>query len=217
MRPLNLPDSPSQQTTSEDGKLFAPSAERNAQAIETVLKEFLPASGRVLELASGTGQHVTRFAQTFPDLHWTPSDPDAQRRHSILSYRDDTSCTNIADPLDLVATLDHWPSDIGAFDAIVLVNLLHLIATQEAQQLIQNVARALAPQGRFILYGPFTRADDFSSDNDRAFHASLISQDPNIGYKDDFDVAEWLMNAWLEPLAVLDMPANNVTFVAQKS
>lgn len=217
MRSLHLPDSPSQQTTAEDGKLFAPSAERNAEAIETVLKEFLPASGRVLEVASGTGQHITRFAQTFPHLHWTPSDPDAQRRQSILSYRNDTACSNIADPLDLVATSDHWPTDIGTFDAIVLVNLLHLISTPEAKQLIQNVARALAPQGRFILYGPFTRADEFSSENDLAFHASLVSQDANIGYKDDFDVADWLMNAWLDPLAVLDMPANNVIFVAQKA
>lgn len=216
MRSLNLPDSPARNEPSEDGKLFAPSADRNVEAIENILQEFLPAQGRVLEIASGTGQHISHFAKTFPNLHWIPSDPDPLRRMSIEAYRKGANLDNIDAPIDLIATTTHWPENLGQFDAVLLVNLLHLISEQESRQLIQNVARALSPQGHFILYGPFTRADEFSSESDEAFHASLIAQDPDIGYKDDFDVVEWIMDAWLEPKILLDMPANNLTIVSQK-
>lgn len=215
MRFLNLPDTPSDQVT-EDGQMFAPSAARNADAIETILHEFLPTHGRVLEIASGTGQHIAQFATSFPDLSWVPSDPDPARRASITAHCTSVSVTNVSDPIDLVATTAEWPDDLGQFDAILLVNLFHLISEAEAKQLIANVARALAPQGHFILYGPFTRADDFVSEGDTAFHASLVAQDPDIGYKDDFDVIEWLMDAWLDPKQVIEMPANNLTIVAQK-
>src|SRR5690606_7438173 len=57
-------------------KRHAPATERNREPIAAVLTEELPASGLVLEVASGTGEHAVHFAHTFPDLAWQPSDPD---------------------------------------------------------------------------------------------------------------------------------------------
>ena len=43
-------------------------AERNKQPILDELQRLLPAQGKVLEIASGTGQHVAHFAAGLPEL-----------------------------------------------------------------------------------------------------------------------------------------------------
>ena len=65
--------------------------------------------------------------------------------------------------------------DHSGQDLIVLVNLLHLISEGEARTLIREAATALAPGGRFLVYGPFMRAGELISEGDRAFHASLTA------------------------------------------
>ena len=66
-----------------DGKWSIPAAERNKDPILGVLARVLPSRGLVLEVASGTGQHVMHFAGALSHLTWQPSDPDAELRESI--------------------------------------------------------------------------------------------------------------------------------------
>jgi len=68
-----------------------------------------------------------------------------------------------------------------------------------------------------IVYGPFMRGGELTSDGDIAFHNSLLAENPDVGYKDDFDVIEWIENNWLEMRHVLEMPANNLCLIAQKA
>ncbi|WP_245306268.1 DUF938 domain-containing protein [Roseovarius aestuariivivens] len=200
-----------------DGRLHAPSAQRNAQAILTVLKQHTPSKGRVLELASGTGQHAVTFADALPDLDWQPTEVDAARLASIRLWAAEAALPNLRDPIRLDATAPGWGADHAGQDLILLVNLLHLIPEPAVRTLITEAAAALAPGGRLMLYGPFLRNGEATSEGDRAFHTSLQAQDPAIGYKDDFDMADWIHAAGLELIDLIDMPSNNLVFVARKA
>jgi SAM-dependent methyltransferase len=215
-RRLNLPDTTSVAKPSEDGRLFAPSAARNAADIAAVVADHAPATGRALEIASGTGEHVVVFARGLPALSWQPSDVDAARRASINAHAATENLPNLQPAIHLDATEAGWANDHPAQDLIVLVNLLHLISTAEARTLMSEVAKALAPGGRFVLYGPFLRDGETTSDGDRSFHASLQAQDPAIGYKNDWDVIDWLHGHGLELVQVIEMPANNLCFIARR-
>jgi Protein of unknown function (DUF938) len=200
----------------EGARLFAPSAARNVEAICDLLALFAPPTGSALELASGTGQHVTRFAARLRGLNWQPSEIDAARRASIDAHAADAGLGNIAPALTLNATTPGWSAHHAGQDLIVLANLLHLITQADTQTLILEAASALASQGRLVIYGPFMRGDELTSDGDAEFHASLIAGDPLIGYKDDFDVMDLMQAAGLEMVEIVEMPANNLALVAEK-
>lgn len=215
-RRLNLPASASFAIPDADGRLTAPSAERNADPITALLEHHAPHEGRALEIASGTGQHVVQFAAALPGLEWHPTDIDAERRTSIDAWAARAGLANIQPAVALDATSPGWGARQNGQDLILTVNLLHLISEAEAQTLVSEAAQALAPDGRLILYGPFLRDGETTSDGDTQFHASLQAQDPEIGYKDDFDVIDWIHAAGLTLVDMVEMPSNNLSFVARR-
>lgn len=215
-RRLNLPDSASVATTDAQGKLFAPSAARNADAIAALVASFAPKTGRALELASGTGQHVVSLGRMMPDITWQPSEVDPGRRASITSYLQAANRPNLSPPIELDATSSGWGLDHTAQDIILCVNLLHLVSHNEARCLIQEAAIALAPGGVLIIYGPFMRDGVLTSDGDQLFHQSLREKDPEIGYKNDGDVSGWGTNTGLQQAAIVEMPANNLALCWRK-
>ncbi|WP_171103595.1 DUF938 domain-containing protein [Ruegeria sp. HKCCD7255] len=197
-----------------NNRLVAPAAARNADALCNVLKRLAPQSGKALELASGTGQHVAAFAQHLPGLNWQPTEIDPNRRASIDAYSHGLS--NVATARHLDATVSGWAFDFGEKDLIVLINLLHLISWSKTEILIAETAAALAPGGQFVLYGPFMRNGQLTSAGDQRFHTALIQQDPKIGYKNDADILGLLKESGLNLSEIVDMPANNPAFVTQK-
>ncbi|GAA6180177.1 DUF938 domain-containing protein [Shimia sp. NS0008-38b] len=209
-RRLNLPASASVAIPQDGGKLFAPSAARNTQPLVDALVELLPSEGTVLEIASGTGQHVVAFAEAFPNLTWQPTEADPNRLASIQAYVSESGFTNILPPHHLDATVADWGNDLPAKNAIFLSNLLHLISAEEAHTLVAQAARALAPGGLLLIYGPFKRGDILVSEGDRSFDASLRGQDPKIGYKSDQTVLSWGEANGLMAATPKQMPANNL-------
>ena len=197
-------------------RLFAPAAARNLDALCDLLATHAPPRGRALEIASGTGQHVVGFAKRLPGLRWQPSDIDTARRASINAYAAEAALRNIAPALPLDATAPGWAGEHGPFDLIMLANLLHLISTSATRCLIEEAAAALAPGGTLILYGPFKRDGQTTSPGDTRFDAQLRAADPAIGYKDNTEMARWLSDAALSPIDEVDMPANNLAFIARK-
>lgn len=213
-RRTQLPTAASIAEPADGARLSAPSALRNAPAIAQVLVRHGPDAGRALEIASGTGQHVIAFAAALPGITWQPSEIDATRRASIDAWAD---APNILPAIALDATIPGWGAQHAGQDLIVLVNLLHLISDAEARILLTEVAAALAPGALFAVYGPFLRQGRTVSNADAQFHASLRTNDPEIGYKDAKDIAAWLRDAGLTPQKPLEMPANNLMLLARQA
>ncbi|WP_428541737.1 DUF938 domain-containing protein [Profundibacter sp.] len=212
--PLKLPDSGPSSHALPDGRLVAPSAERNAAPIFERLAEYVPDHGMVLELASGTGQHIAALAGMYPDVAWQPSDASDERMDSINAWRAHTGADNLRDPVLLNASKP-WP-DFPDFRLAYVVNLFHLIPQQDVVAVIRGAAGALATGGHFFIYGPFRTDGTFRSEGDARFHASLTAQNPLIGYKDLEWVEAELCAAGLSIVAVHELPANNLVIVAQK-
>jgi hypothetical protein len=209
-----LPPSASIANPLTGGRLHAPSAERNAPAIVDLLRDVAPASGRALEIASGTGQHVLALATALPQLQWHPTEVEPARIASIDAYAAQAGLPNLNPAQYLDATAPGWGATHSPYDLIHLGNLLHLIPEPAAHTVLTEAADALA--GTLVLYGPFRRAGLLTSDGDAQFDAELRGADPAIGYKDDVWVSTVLESAGLS-VTVREMPANNLAFIARRS
>ncbi|MEM1048426.1 MAG: DUF938 domain-containing protein [Pseudomonadota bacterium] len=198
-----------------DGRRTAPAALRNSGPLTEALRARLPSQGRILEVASGTGQHAAAFAEAFPALDWIPSDVDPGQRDSIAAWRRESGLKNLAEPLaiDIAA---RWPVAPGSVQAILTINLLHLVPEPFVSRLFEEARLALSDGGRTIVYGPFLRGSSYASDGDRAFDASLRARDPAIGYKSVEAVSDIALAAGFTPIETDAMPANNLllTFAA---
>ncbi len=214
MTKRTLPSNASVATQGDGARMIAPAASRNSDALCALLAKMAPASGRALEIASGTGQHVAAFAQTLPNLVWQPTEIDPERRASIDAYATDLS--NILPATDLDATSAGWHEAFQEQDLIVLINLLHLISWSETDTFLSEASKALSPTGRLIIYGPFMRDGALTSPGDEKFHEALVSQDPEIGYKNDTEIKACLQRYGLQLLHLVEMPSNNLAFVVQR-
>ena len=212
----NLPSTASQAANIGKKKLYSDSAARNAPVILEVLSQYLPDKGKVLEIASGTGQHCAFFAKTFCNLEWQPSDIDPKRLDSIKAYITETNQANINMPISLDATTENWAKKTNSYNVIIAINIFHLISNKEMKSLIRESSLALQTSSYFVIYGPFMRGGELTSDQDIKFHTSLIECDPDLGYKDDFDILDEIEANNLSPEAVIEMPSNNLMFIAKK-
>ena len=203
-------------TVANDGRMTATSASRNVDVIIDVLEPRIPKKGCALEIASGTGQHIAKFAEQFPNVIWQPSDLDPVKIKSIDSWAAKTDLNNLLNPITLDATTSGWAANHSSFDLIVVINLLHLISVSETQKLIDEASKALVSGGLIFIYGPFMRGNRFASDGDEQFHHSLSTQDPDIGYKSFESIQSLQTKAGLSIQTPQEMPANNLVLCAIK-
>jgi hypothetical protein len=194
--------------------LHAPAADRNKAAILEVLKRVLPARGTVLEVASGTGQHVVHFAAALPGLQWIPSDPDPGNRTSIAAHVSQAELSNVAPPLNL-DVVDEWPSSL--VDAVIVANLLHISARETLPGLCRGAAAVLLPGGVLHVYGPFKRGGQHTSESNARFDQLLRSQDCRWGLWNVEDLVDTASEHGLEVREVIAMPANNLSLVFRRS
>ena len=212
-----LPSTASVVHKTNRGQLHSPAAERNAGDIVRVVCGYAPKNGNALEIASGTGQHIVELAAVFPGLVWQPSDIDETRLNSITSRSLAKQLPNLLPPLRLDVTDKGWSAFCPNLDFILLVNLLHLVSEAEVKAIISGISQSLAEDGRCVIYGPFMRNGVLSSSGDQAFHQSLTEADPDIGYKDDVWMLDLFRQQSLKIIKILEMPTNNLAFVAEKN
>jgi hypothetical protein len=186
----------------------APAVLRNREYIAAVLSEWLPELGLVLEVASGTGEHVMFFAGRFPTLEWQPSDAHPDALASIGSWRDASGLPNLRPPLELDASAPQWP--VERADALLNINMVHISPQAAALGLLDGAARVLTTGGPLILYGPWLQDDIPIASSNLAFDRDLRSRNPEWGIRrvEDFAADANKRGFRLEQTRL--MPANNL-------
>lgn len=191
-----------------DARRSAPAASRNREPIAEVLAEWLPESGTVLEIASGTGEHAIWFAERFPYLVWQPSDAHPDALASIAAWGEASGLSNVQQPLVIDASGSDWPVDRA--DAVLNINMAHISPWSASLGLIEGAAKILPKDGSLILYGPWLKDEIETAPSNLSFDADLKRRDPAWGLRrvedfaaaaaaNGFELAEWRR-----------MPANNL-------
>ncbi len=197
-----------------DPRIHAPAAGRNRDAILEALRPVLPATGLVLELASGSGEHVAHFAAALPALRFQPSDPDAERRASIDAWVAQAGLANVAPALAIDAAAAEW--GIADADAVLCINMIHIAPWRAAQGLVAGAAKAMGKGGVLCLYGPYRRDNAHTAPSNAAFDADLRARNPQWGVRDMEAVAALAAGEGFGPPAITAMPANNFLLVFAK-
>jgi hypothetical protein len=193
----------------------APAALRNREPIAEVLREWLPKSGVVLEIASGTGEHAPFFAECFPELEWQPSDLHPDALASIAAWRAAVELPNLREPLAVDAGAPAWP--IEHADAVLSINMVHISPWHSALGLLDGAARLLSPGDPLILYGPWLIDGVAAAPSNLAFDADLKRRDPNWGLRVVEDFAAAARERGLERVETRAMPANNLMLLLRRS
>jgi hypothetical protein len=188
-----------------DERRFAAAAERNREPILAVLRRVLPATGTVLEIASGTGQHVAHFAQALPGLTFQPSERERTSHASIASWC--AGLPNVLPPLLLDVTQSPWP--IARCDALFNANMIHIAPWAVCEALLRGAAQCLPPGAPLVLYGPFRIGGAHTADSNAAFDARLRGEDPSWGVRDLEAVCQVAAGDGLALRERVAMPANN--------
>jgi cyclopropane fatty-acyl-phospholipid synthase-like methyltransferase len=194
-------------------KQHAPATERNREPIREVLARELPATGTVLEIASGSGEHAVHFARAFPDLTWQPSDPDPTARASIEAWRADAGLPNLAAPLALDVTAP-WPIDRA--DAIVCINMIHISPWESSLALFAGAAAILPEGGLLYTYGPY-RFDGVTAPSNIEFEKWLHAKDLRFGVRDLRELSTAAGQHGLVLRGAVAMPANNHSLLFRRA
>jgi hypothetical protein len=177
-----------------------------------VLSPRLPHGARVMEIASGAGEHAVFVAAARPDVTWQPSDPDPEALTSIATWRDQSGLTNVAAPVRLDASdPTTWPT--GPFDAIVCINMIHISPWAATLGLMAGASRVLSPAGRLFLYGPYFEADVATVPSNRAFDQNLKGRNPAWGLRDLGKVKAAAASEGRGFAERIAMPANNLSVI----
>jgi hypothetical protein len=191
-------------------KRHAPATVRNRDAIAEALAKLLPDRGLVLEIASGTGEHVVHFAKLFPALTWQPTDPDPIAVASIDAWRADEDAANVLPAMLLDAASD-WP--MTQANAVLCINMVHISPWAATVGLLRNAARTLGPSEPLCIYGPFRQRDVPLADSNAAFDASLRQQNPEWGLRSVEKLNETASENGLRLDQIVEMPANNLLLI----
>lgn len=192
----------------------APAAQRNRQPILDVLKPRLPPHGLVLEIASGSGEHVVHYAAALPALDFQPSDPDAEARASIDDWVRTLGLGNVRPALAIDVTVKRWPVDRA--DAILCANMIHIAPWAASVGLISGAARMLGAGGVLFLYGPYRRGGRHTAPSNDAFDQDLRRRNPAWGVRDLEAVAGLAAEQGFGPPEVVEMPANNLSLIFKR-
>ena len=196
-------------------KGFAPAAERNREPILEVLRRVLPATGTVLEIASGSGQHAVFFSERLPQLRWQPSDPAADALRSIQAWVSEEARENLLAPIALDVRSEPWP--IARADAMLCINMIHISPWEVSEALFEGAQRVLSTDAPLVTYGPYRVHGRHTAPSNAAFDESLRSRDPRWGVRDIDELSALATRTGFSLDESVLMPANNMTLVWRRA
>jgi len=205
----------------EDKRIFSPSTANNRDAIYQILKEKLPLSGTVLELASGSGEHGAFFSPLLPSLKWQPSNLNEGQLASTRAWQEFVGADNFLNVLKLDATADTWPVEKdyahGPITAVFNANMIHISPWEVCQGLMAGAGRVLQSGGRLFLYGPFKVDGIHTAQSNVQFEKWLTDQSSEFGVRDiEQVISEAALYGFLH-VESCPMPANNFIQIFEKN
>jgi len=191
-------------------KPYAESSAQNRAPIQAVLEEVFADRCRVLEIASGTGQHAVYFGAALPHLSWQTS--ELPHNHpGILAWLDEARLANVLPPVALDVNDPVWP--LGGFDAVFNANTVHIVSWPAVERMFAGIGRVLELGGLLCLYGPFNYGGRYTAESNARFDVWLKNRDPASGVR-DFEALNALAEAQgLVLFKDFDMPSDNHTLV----
>lgn len=202
------------------GQRIEPSVARNRAPILKVIGDFMPESGAVLELASGSGEHALAFARAFPHLTFQPTDRDEAALASIRAWcaegQVEDGISNLREPVQLDVTHETWPVPSG-WDMMIAINMIHIAPLSALEGLMRGAGRMLKPGGCLFLYGPYKIEGRHTAPSNAAFDDSLKARNARWGLRDVADVTLRAEAHGLIHEAMIDMPSNNHALVYRKA
>ena len=198
-----------------DHRQYAPATVRNRDFILDVLRDVLPATGVILEIASGSGEHVVHFASNFPSLVFQPSDPEQEALLSVAAWVKAAQVTNVRAPIVLDASQSPWP--IASADGVICINMIHISPWDATVGLISGAAAILRRGSPLYLYGPYKRKGFATAPPNQAFDQNLRDRNPTWGLRDLEAVAAIAQSVGFSVPTVTEMPANNLSVVFRRT
>jgi hypothetical protein len=195
-------------------RVRAAATARNRDPILAVLREVLPTTGDVLEIASGSGEHVVHFARALPDLRFVPSDVDPDALASIEAWRAHEGLPNVMPPVELDVLAPTWP--VSRADAVLCSNMIHIAPWPATLGLLHGAGRILPAGAPLVLYGPYQIDGRHTAESNAAFDASLRARNPAWGVRDLRDVRAEARSRGLVLDKTVQMPANNLTVIFRR-
>ncbi len=197
-----------------DLRQYAPATLRNRDFILGVLRDVLPTTGVILEIASGSGEHVVHFARNFPDLVFQPSDREPDALQSVAAWVKATRVTNVRAPMVLDASQSSRP--VASADGIICINMIRISPWEATLGLVRGAATILPSTAPLYLYGPFKREGFATTPSNQAFDRSLRDRNPTWGLRDLEAVAAITQSVGFLAPTITEMPANNLSVVFRR-
>ena len=196
-------------------RLFSPTAARNKAPIGEVISQHIPQGAKVLEIASGTGEHGAFMCGLRPDITWQPSDPNVESRLSQNDWGLDCD-GRMLPSLDIDTMQPSWTDHLSGFDVIYCANMIHIAPWEAAQGLATGAGELLGKDAKLIVYGPFLEAEKTAESN-LQFDMSLKSRNPSWGVRNLDAVKHIFSEAGFTHTARIVMPKENRTLIFTKT
>lgn len=194
-------------------KPHSPSADRNKEVILSVLKPEVSAGQLVLEIGSGTGQHVCVFGSALPDVNWQPTELE-NNISAINSWIAQHRFGNILEPIVLDVDTHPWP--ITSADVCFTCNTFHIVSMQSVRSIFQGCKNVLKDTGKLCVYGPFSIGGVHTSHSNALFDQQLRNAEATSGVRDLSELDNIAQQHGFAACRTTAMPANNLFVVWER-